>query len=128
MNILVVDDHDVMRSMLKDVLETEGHRVLAAAHGTDAVALLNDHAVNLIISDILIPETDCLDFFLKVRSRHLPIIAMSGLDGDYVMNDLLSTFGVCAFLHKPFSLSELIETIERFSSFSFPDSPLPGKN
>ena len=123
MNILVIDDHDEMRSMLKDALEGEGHDVQAAVHGVEAMTALAGRPVDLIISDMLMPDVDGLEFLVRVRRMHIPIIAMSGLDRDRAVSELLARLGVCAFLQKPFSLGRLVETVNRMGSSCLAEAP-----
>ncbi|MBK8045795.1 MAG: response regulator [Anaerolineales bacterium] len=52
---LVVDDDAIIRRVLRTVLEKNGDRILEAANGVEALAILRDFAVNLILSDLLMP-------------------------------------------------------------------------
>ena len=58
MNILVVDDSETNRKLLRVNLETEGHTILEAADGLEALATLEREKVDAIISDILMPNMD----------------------------------------------------------------------
>jgi DNA-binding NtrC family response regulator len=118
MNILVVDDHEEMRAMLSDALEDAGHRALTAAHGSGALAALVEGGVELVISDMLMPDVDGLEFLVKIHQMHLPVIAMSGLDRDYLLSELLARLGVCAFLQKPFSIGRLVAMVNRLAEKS----------
>ncbi|MEW6112412.1 MAG: response regulator, partial [Thermodesulfobacteriota bacterium] len=65
--ILLIDDDDQLRRMVKRVLEKEGHEVLEAPDGRDINALCGEHPVDLIITDVLMPHKDGLDILLEIR-------------------------------------------------------------
>jgi len=82
--ILLVDDEKLARMVTRKRLERLGHCILEAEHGLQALAVLEEHAVDLIISDWMMPEMDgptfCEAVKGNVKFRSIPIILMTALD------------------------------------------------
>lgn len=115
--ILVIDDEELVREGIKEALTEEGYIVHTAANGTEAIKALQILIPDVIITDIIMPETDGIEVLLyakKLQPRP-KIIAISG-GGRISANDHLSTarkLGADETLAKPFSIDLLIEKIER---------------
>ncbi len=82
--ILLVDDEKLARMVTRKRLERLGHRILEAEHGKQGLAVLEEHGVDLIISDWMMPEMDGPTFCEAVKAhekfRLIPIILMTALD------------------------------------------------
>ena len=82
--ILLVDDEKLARMVTRKRLERLGHRILEAEHGKQALDMLEEHGVDLIISDWMMPEMDGPTFCEAVKAhekfRSIPIILMTALD------------------------------------------------
>ena len=78
--ILVVDDESVMRRVIRSVLEEAGYRVLLASDGKAALKLLGKHSVELVLTDLVMPEVEGIELIREISSRYTgtKIIAMSG--------------------------------------------------
>ena len=78
--ILVIDDDDLLRSMLVSVLRHAGHDVRETDNGSNALRLVQADPVDLVITDIVMPDTDGIETIMQLRRAlpELPIIAMSG--------------------------------------------------
>ena len=78
-NILVVDDEKNTRLFLKAVLEDAGYRVLTATNGIDALNVMEDQHVDLIVLDIMMPQMDGYEFTktLRENDNNLPILMIS---------------------------------------------------
>lgn len=111
--VLVVDDEASIRQIMVAMLEANGYRVLAAADGTEALALFaeNGPAVRAVLTDLLMPVMDGAATIraLRERSRAVPIIAVSGSADE----SLDRQDDVQAVLQKPFSKTELLEALSR---------------
>ena len=112
--ILVVDDSVVTRHLLKHVLTANGHSVVAATNGLDALECLAELEYDLVVSDLDMPEMDGIALLKHLRAtdryRTLPVIMLtaSGMDEDQA---IASAEGASGFLTKPFSSWELAETV-----------------
>ena len=100
--ILVVDDELAVREVLALVLVDEGYRVRTARDGTDALALLDAAAPDLIVSDVTMPRMGGGELVERLRARGsgIPVILMSA---NYAAVDLPGV----RFLAKPFDLDDL---------------------
>jgi two-component system, cell cycle sensor histidine kinase and response regulator CckA len=110
--ILFVDDDRSVREMVAPTLTEQGYRVLTAANGAEALALLvrYEREVRLVLTDVAMPVMDGLEMTAKLHSRfpELPVILMSGtLDTD---RERLPGAAV-AFLPKPFRLEQLLAAV-----------------
>jgi CheY-like chemotaxis protein len=98
------------------MLEAAGHTVVAAEDGVQAPKVLATHPVQVIITDLLMPERDGLEFITEVRKKYpaIKIIAMSG--GGHIARDsylrIAKNFGAHFLLEKPFSQSGVLNAIE----------------
>jgi CheY-like chemotaxis protein len=85
-SILVVDDEASITKGVERSLTTEGHQVLCATNGKEALKIIASQTIDLVIADILMPEMDGYELILKLRKQPNPpkIIAISG--GSYKQN------------------------------------------
>jgi len=109
--ILIMDDDRQIRDMIRAVIEREGHVALEASDGKQGVRLCRRESVDLVITDIFMPETDGLQAIREIRqdSPGTKIIAISG-GGETVAGDFLShaqLFGADLAFSKPLSLADL---------------------
>ena len=78
--IVLVDDDDLVRRVLQDILEAFGYRCFAFENAAGALALLTTRWVDLVVTDLVMPEMDGVSFALVVKERYpqLPILAITG--------------------------------------------------
>jgi len=124
MRILVVDDNDQMRAILRMMLESEGHEVLEAANGNIALDLQKKKPAELVVTDIIMPEMEGIELISHIRkiTPHAKIIAISGggkIDADLCLN-IAGKLGANRTLLKPFSKPDLMSVIGEL----FPDDNL----
>jgi two-component system, cell cycle sensor histidine kinase and response regulator CckA len=107
--VLVVDDEPVIRTMMTEVLQQEGHSVFTAGSGAQALSLFRSHRreIDLLISDIVMRETDgpALATEMQAERPGLPVLLMSGSFDTAPPN---SSF---EFLPKPFSIRDLLNRV-----------------
>jgi two-component system phosphate regulon response regulator OmpR len=109
--LLVVDDDPGLRELLQEYLTTQGYEVNAVADGMAMEQYLQQHAVNLVILDLMLPGEDGLSLARKLRVRgNLPIIMLSarGEDVDRIIG---LEVGADDYLAKPFNPRELLARI-----------------
>ena len=107
--ILIIDDNDEFREMLHIMLEREGFEVLEAADGEIGLNMLEKQQVDLVITDIIMPNKEGIGTIIDLRK----IIAISG-GGRIVPNDYLDIakrLGAHRTLSKPFERHEIMKAI-----------------
>ncbi|MCF3195392.1 MULTISPECIES: response regulator transcription factor [Pseudomonas] len=114
MKVLIADDHPLIRSAMKLLLESDGHDVVAEAdNGADAVQLARKHNVDLIILDITMPGLDGLEVINRIRvsevkSRILVVTSQSPL----FYSQRCMKAGAAGFITKGQDLTELMRAIK----------------
>src|SRR4029079_13410804 len=111
--IMVIDDEASIRSLLRDVLEKAGHKVVEAKDGREALSLYQKDRADLLIMDLLMPEVDGLEATLQLTREYLDtkIIAMTGAQGDRNFLDVAKLFGARRVFEKPFDLNKMVEAV-----------------
>jgi response regulator RpfG family c-di-GMP phosphodiesterase len=111
--ILVVDDDESTRSVIVEALEMNSLTVLEAENGLDALKLLQNHACDLIISDIKMPGMSGIDLLNKVMEAN-PDMHMIMITGYPTLDLTVSAIktGAIDFLAKPFDVEELVHKIQ----------------
>ena len=105
--ILVCDDKADIVSALRIYLEAEGYRVLTAANGKEAVAIVSRESVQLVVMDIMMPVMDGITAMTRIREHcNLPVILLTakGEDSDKVLG---LTVGADDYITKPFNPIEV---------------------
>ncbi len=111
-NILIVDDESRIRSLIRKYAEFEGHTVVEAGDGMEAVRLCRMSEFDIIILDIMMPELDGFSACREIRKiTETPIIMLSARGEEY---DKINGFnlGIDDYVVKPFSPKELMLRIE----------------
>lgn len=114
--ILVVDDDELVRSTVRATLKRAGHEVIEAQDGLQASDALARNPVDVVVSDIIMPEVDGIGLLLKLRKQYpaLKVIVISG--GGRTQNvDFLrmaTTLGADLALAKPFTPEELQRAVQ----------------
>jgi len=116
-HILVVDDDDAQRDVLRRLLENRGHEVEVAADGLEALNLVGAMSFDVAIVDMYMPRMDGLQLIpkLRVQSAHTKVVAMSGGVFGGKGKDLLSEarrLGAERTLEKPFGTDELTGVLQ----------------
>lgn len=110
--ILVVDDEKEIRDLIEIYLTNEGYAVFKAANGAEALNLLNEEKIDLVILDVMMPVMDGMETCIKIReNRNLPIIMLSAKSED--MDKIMGlTTGADDYVAKPFNPLELIARVK----------------
>ncbi len=107
-HLLLVEDDDAIRTVLRDALVTDGHQVTVAADGDEAQAILRGSTFDLLILDVMLPGPSGLEILqaLRRRDQETPVLLLTALagEGDKVLGLEL---GADDYVTKPFSLREL---------------------
>jgi DNA-binding response OmpR family regulator len=111
-NVLIVDDDEVMRSMIAEYLGDRGYVVAAAADSREMVRMLARGDVHLVLLDLKLPDADGLALIKALRTKSgVPIIAITGHRREEVDRVLGLELGADDYVTKPFSMRELAARI-----------------
>ena len=120
MRILVIDDDEQMRTLLRQVMEWAGHEVFEAGDGRAGMLKQRKEQVDLVITDLIMPEQEGLETItsLKKEYPHVKIIAISG--GGRIGPDAYlpaaQELGADRVFSKPFDVRELAATVKELLS------------
>lgn len=112
MKLLIVDDEKLIRDVIREYAENEKFECLEAENGIEALDIIKNEKIDLVILDIMMPKMDGLAFLKNMKKEvNIPVIILSARDEEY---DKLIGFDLNAddYLTKPFSPKELIARIK----------------
>ena len=120
-HVLVVDDETSIVMVLQSMLTRLGYDVLTAANGRQALELASVGSVDLVVTDIVMPDMNGIELITELQEKHpkLKIIAMSGGSVDNGPDEYLKDaqdLGAARCLAKPFMLSELSSLVKELLS------------
>ena len=108
-NILIVEDNIDIHNLIREVLEKEHYRVLSSYTGTEAMRIIENERIDLILLDLMLPEINGEEIVKKVKD--IPIIVISAkISTEDKVNVLLN--GANDYLTKPFNVEELLARIQ----------------
>jgi uncharacterized protein (TIGR02266 family) len=112
--LLVVDDDADLREAICFDLKRRGYKVLAAASGREAIGLVMEEPIDMVISDIRMPDGDGVELLKKIKEHNYRIPVLIFITGfaDLTLEDAYD-FGADAVLSKPFDRSEFFSTIDK---------------
>jgi CheY-like chemotaxis protein len=122
--VLLVEDDDAVRLVVKRALEEGGYRVLEAANGRDALALLGSTSsrIALVLTDVVMPKMSGRELAERIAELRpgTPVVFTSGYtDGEIVRRGLLDP--AAAFIQKPFGPEDIVRIVrERMEGASLP--------
>jgi CheY-like chemotaxis protein len=126
--ILIIEDNDADRESLEELLVLAQHNISSAPNGKVAMQILRERRVELVITDMLMPEMDGVETIVALRRDYpdIKIIAVSGggvvSSGNYLR--LAKGLGAQFVLPKPFTASEILDAIQNLLAArqGFPES------
>jgi CheY-like chemotaxis protein len=116
-SILVVDDEDQIRHLIRETLEQSGYHVTEARDGKEALKQCRLAPADLVIMDILMPDQDGLETTATLRQEfpNVKVIAITGgseMIGILNFLDVAKMLGAHRALQKPFEMTTLLDTVE----------------
>lgn len=125
MKILIVDDEEMIRAVLREYVEFEGNEAYEAGDGMEAVRLCRDNDYDLILMDVMMPHLDGFSAVKEIKkTKDIPVIMLSARGEEY---DKLFAFelGVDDYVTKPFSPKEVMARINAVTKRRLQPAP-PG--
>jgi CheY-like chemotaxis protein len=116
--ILLVEDETLLREGIQEILEAHGYVVIGAADGLEALEWLGQATVNLIVTDLLMPNMNGVEFIKHVHADHpdIPIVVISGSNGTAMTRmgiESIQVQGTTASITKPFKAAELVAMVQK---------------
>ncbi len=114
LNILLIDDEEVICSILKKFLEAKGHQVTASLKAAEGLGYFKKNKFDIVLSDITMPEMDGIELIRKIKEqdRSTKIIVITG-HVQKAKEDAAKNAGADEILIKPFRNEQLYQTINR---------------
>lgn len=113
-SVLVVDDNAEQVNILKKILAREGYSVSSATSGPDALKIVQDEDIDVLVTDMSMPEMDGITLLKKAKAikKNLPVIIITAF-GEWGPYAEALREGAADFLSKPFKVDEILKVIRR---------------
>lgn len=116
--ILLVDDEEDIRKLLRRLLIEQGHRVIEADRGLLALRMVKEYTPDLIVLDAMLPELHGFDIAKRIRGSEkygsIPIIMVSAVyRGRGIAQDLKANYGIEEYIEKPFRIQDIAASVQR---------------
>jgi CheY-like chemotaxis protein len=108
--VLVVDDDDMIRRLLRAVLEADEFEVVEAGDGTTALRLASEAHPSVVVLDVMMPGLDGLEVLHRLDHSRIKVVILIARDDPRLEDDCRAA-GATAFLTKPFSSIELLDLV-----------------
>jgi two-component system, chemotaxis family, chemotaxis protein CheY len=119
-NILIVDDDALIRQLVSLILRSAGYSVVEAVNGKDALDKLNEAAIDLVITDLRMPQMDGIELTREIRTkpdyRYVPVVMLTSDFHEYKRREGEQA-GVSSWISKPFIPQQLIHTLRKFECY-----------
>jgi two-component system, cell cycle response regulator DivK len=115
--VLLVEDNERNMKLFRDVLQASGYRTLEATTGEHAVELVIEHAPDLVLMDIQLPDIDGVEALDRLRADErtasVPVLALTAqaMEGD---RERFLAAGFDGYLSKPVNIADLVATVKRY--------------
>jgi CheY-like chemotaxis protein/glycine cleavage system H lipoate-binding protein len=118
-NILIVDDEQIILDSVRKHLRKEDYRIHTVVSADEALSLFEKVNIDVVLTDLMMPQTDGLEFMKIVKARfpHIPVIVITGY-ATINSAQQATRLGAFDYIAKPFSRSELLNAIHRAVKFS----------
>ena len=113
LHVLIVDDEESLRNTLQQMVNRAGYACSTSPDGKQALAILNNRKVDVVITDIRMEGMDGIELLKQIKDKHdADVIVMTGFTEDYAYEEIIAS-GASDFALKPFSAGELTVRLKR---------------
>lgn len=112
--LLVVDDEEMLRSLLTRTLEREGYSVTTASGGREAVECLKKSRYQILVSDVKMPEMNGFELlkFAKEKDPKMAVVMMTAFGDNFTVKEAIM-LGADEYVIKPFKSADILTAVER---------------
>lgn len=111
--VLVIEDEEFIANLVSHILRREGYNVLVASDFKTSIHIIDNSALDMIITDVMLPYTGGLEILEYVKGsekqKHIPVILVTGMDKEILFS---SKIRAEAILTKPFDVSQLLTLVK----------------
>ena len=114
MRVLVLEDEAPVRNLVKTLLDDAGIESMVAATAREGIEAIEGAAApfDAVVMDLMLPDLSGMDLVRRIRQTGLPIVMVTGLSREVVVEELLMESGIAGVLQKPFDADELVERVK----------------
>jgi excisionase family DNA binding protein len=116
--VLLVDDDEKVRELVRVNLEFEGYRVREAGSAEEGLSAIEEAKPDLVLLDVMMPQTDGWEMLRKIQEQYgagaIPVVMFSGKVDEHALQQA-STGGAHAFVGKPFDMQQLIDQTKQIA-------------
>ena len=114
--ILIVDDEELLREVISEFFTLEGATVLEAGNGHDGFIVLQQNTVDIVISDLRMPNGDGLSLLQRIKTElsYKPYVFLYSGHADTMSEKNAEALGATAYFVKPFSVRELVDVLAKY--------------
>jgi DNA-binding response OmpR family regulator len=115
LNILVIDDDERVRMLLRDILVFAGHRVIEASDGESGMKVLEESRFDIVLTDLGMPLINGWEVAKSIKKRvpEIPVFLITGW-GTHLDEEKIRESGVDLIIGKPFQINEILEAVDLF--------------
>jgi CheY-like chemotaxis protein len=126
--VLVAEDDKLIRTIFVEIVKGEGFDVVEADDGRRAFDLVTSRKIDMIISDMKMPEMSGFDLLLAVKKTHpeIPVTVITGFNSEYREDEALAA-GADAYITKPFKVADVAEALGRMYQKVQQQAAVPAK-
>lgn len=112
--MLIIEDEDVVRNFVREVLEGAGFATVEARNGVEGLERYRQAPADLVITDLVMPQAGGQEVILELTWETPPakVLAISGEAGDPIFLGMAEKFGACRTLKKPFTRHQLLQVVQ----------------
>ena len=106
-SVLIVDDESYIRELIKRILTPE-YNIFEASNGKEALKIIKNNDISLVLLDIFMPEIDGKEFILELKRQnyHIPVVVISGNENEDIAREFLK-LGAVDYIKKPLNIENL---------------------
>ena len=111
-SVLVVDDDQVVRTVLINILKREGYRVVEATNGKEALAIIKQNVPDFVITDLVMPEMGGLDLLIEIKNDYpdVRVAVITGHPGSFTPEEIIAN-GADHYILKPFHANQINQAL-----------------